>query len=77
MRLHRGLIHEELVAEACGNGNLMTALGATAVQYGRTSFGGHAYEEAVNLAATAAIGLEGALGHDVRPVSNFEDVCWS
>jgi hypothetical protein len=31
----------------------------------------------VNFAATAAVGLEGAFRHDVCPVSNFEDVCWS
>jgi hypothetical protein len=61
-----------LVAEACGDGNLVTALGAAAAENGCSGLGGHANEEAVDLAATAAIGLEGALGHDVRPVSNFK-----
>ena len=69
--------NRRLVAEACGDGDLVTALGAAAVEDSGAGLGGHANEEAVNFAATAAIGLEGALGHDVRPVSNFEDVCWS
>ena len=67
---------EELVAEACGDGNLVTALGPAAVENSCASLGGHAYEEAVNLATAAAVGLKGALGHRVRPVSNLEVVCW-
>ena len=46
----------------------MTALGAAAVQDGGTCLGGHADEESVDLAATTAVGLEGALGHCDYPV---------
>jgi hypothetical protein len=42
----------------------VAALGAAAVQDGCAGFGGHANEESVDLAATAAVGLKGALGHD-------------
>ena len=65
-----------LVAEACGDGDLVTALGAAAVEDGGAGLGGHANEEAVDLATAAAVGLEGALGHGVRPVSNLEVACW-
>jgi hypothetical protein len=61
-----------LVAEACGDGDLMTALGAAAVEDSLSGLGGHANEEAVDLATTAAVGLEGALGHGVCPVSILE-----
>jgi hypothetical protein len=63
-----------LVAEACGDGDLVAALGAAAAEDSGAGLGGHAYEETVDLAATTAVRLKGALGHDVRPVS--EDVCW-
>ena len=73
----------ELVAEACGDRNLMTALGAASVEYGLSGLRGHTNEEAVNLAATAAVGLERALGHDGYPVSDLgvsdldlDYVCW-
>jgi hypothetical protein len=65
---------EVLVAEACGDGDLVAALGAAAAEDSGAGLGGHAYEETVDLATTTAVRLEGALGHDVRPVS--EDVCW-
>jgi hypothetical protein len=67
----------ELIAEACRDSDLMTALGAAAVQNSGSGLGGHANEEAVNFATTAAVGLERAFRHWVCPVSNFEDVCWS
>lgn len=54
----------ELVAEACGDGDLVAALGAAAIEYGCTGLGLHAGEEAVGLGAVAAIRLEGTLGHD-------------
>jgi len=53
-----------LVAEAGGDGDLVAALGAAAVQDGGAGLGCHANEKAVDLAATAAVGLKGALGHD-------------
>jgi hypothetical protein len=59
---------ERLVAEACGDGDLVTALGATAVEDGCTGLGSHANEKAVDLATAAAVGLEGALGHRGIPV---------
>jgi hypothetical protein len=63
------LLHqEELVAEAGGDGDLVTALGAAAAQNGSAGLGGHADEEAVNFAATAAVGLKGALRHDRDPI---------
>ena len=67
---------ERLVAEACGDGDLVAALGAAAVEDGLSGLGGHANEEAVDLATAAAVGLKGALGHRVVPVSNLEVVCW-
>jgi len=54
----------ELVAEACGDSDLMAALGAAAVEYSGSGLGGHANEEAVNFATTAAVRLEGAFRHD-------------
>jgi hypothetical protein len=65
-----GMLHEpgRLVAEAGGDGDLVAALGATAAEHSSASLGGHANEEAMNLGATAAIGLEGALGHLSVPV---------
>ena len=61
-------VAEELVAEAGGDGDLVTALGAAAVEDSGTGLGGHANEEAVDLGAAAAVRLEGALGHDEFPV---------
>jgi len=54
----------ELVAEACGDGDLVAALGAAAIEYGCTGLGLHAGEKAVGLGAVAAVGLEGTLRHD-------------
>jgi len=65
---------EKLVAEAGGDGDLVAALGAAAIEDGGSGLGGHANEEAVDLATAAAVRLEGALGHRGYPVSNV--VCW-
>ena len=54
----------ELVAEACADSNLVTALGAAAAQYSGSGFGSHANEKAVNFRAAAAVRLERALGHE-------------
>ena len=53
----------KLIAEAGGDGDLVAPLGAAAVQDGGTGLGGHADQESVDLAATAAVGLEGAFRH--------------
>ena len=73
-----------LVAEARRYGNLVTALRAPAVEDCLPGLRGHPYEEAVDLAATTAVGLERALRHDVCPVSDLQvsdldllDVCCS
>jgi hypothetical protein len=58
----------ELVTEAGGDGDLVTALGAAAAEHSGSSLGGHAAEEAVDLAATTTVGLEGALRHIKFPV---------
>ena len=60
----------KLVAVAGRDGDLVAAFGAAAAEHGGAGLGGHAAEEAVNLAPAAAIGLKGALGH--RGVSLFE-----
>ena len=52
-----------LVAEACGDGDLVTALGATTVEYGGTGLGLHAGKKAVGLGAVTTIGLESTLRH--------------
>jgi hypothetical protein len=59
------VVDRELVAEAGRDGDLVAALGAAAIQDGAAGFAGHANEEAVNFAATAAVGLECALRHCV------------
>jgi hypothetical protein len=59
---------ERLVAEAGGDGDLVAALGATAVEDGGSGLGGHANEEAMDLATATAVGLESALGHRIYPV---------
>jgi hypothetical protein len=65
-----GMLHEQagLVAEASGDGDLVAALRTAAAEDCSASLGGHANEEAMNLGATAAIGLEGTLGHRSDPV---------
>jgi hypothetical protein len=68
MLLHRWVLSEQLVAETGRNGDLVTTLGAAAVEDGSAGLGGHANEEAMNLRAATAIGLEGALGHRSVPV---------
>ena len=52
-----------LVAEACGDSDLVAALGAAAAEDSSTSLGSHADQESVDLAATAAVGLKGAFRH--------------
>lgn len=64
-----------LVAIASGDGDLVAAFGAAAAEHGSACLGSHAGEEAVDFATAAAVGLEGALGHRIRPVS--KDVCWA
>jgi hypothetical protein len=56
----------ELVAETGADGDLVTALGAAAIENGGTSLGLHAGEEAVGLGAVAAVGLKGTLRHDKK-----------
>ena len=60
-----------LVAETGADGNLVTALGATAVENGGTGLGLHAGEEAVGLRAMAAVGLKGALRHGTNSCSGL------
>jgi hypothetical protein len=57
---------EKLVAETSANGNLVTALGATAAEYGGTSLCLHAGQETMGLGAMAAVGLKGTLRHDKK-----------
>jgi hypothetical protein len=54
---------ERLVAETGADGDLMTALGATAAQYGCTGLGLHTGKKPVGLRAVAAVRLKGALRH--------------
>ena len=60
----KGGARSELVAEACADGNLMTALRATAAQHCGARLGLHAGKKAVGLRAVAAVGLKGTLRHD-------------
>jgi len=66
-----------LVAEAGADGDLMTALGATAAEDCGTCLGLHAGKEAVGLGAVATVGLKSTLRHDknscagVSTCSNF------
>ena len=62
---------QQLVAEACGDGDFVTALGAAAAQYSGSGFGGHANEEAVNFGAAAAVGLKCALRHKSFLLTEF------
>ena len=68
-RRHRG---NELVAETGADGNLVTALGAAAVENGGARLGLHAREEAVGLGAVAAVGLKGTLRHDKKLLRRVE-----
>jgi hypothetical protein len=52
-----------LVAVTGADGNLMTALGATAAEHGSTGLGLHTGEKPVGLRAVAAVRLKGALRH--------------
>jgi hypothetical protein len=53
----------ELVAESCADGDLVTALGAAAVQDGSTGLGLHAGKKPMGLRAMAAVRLKGTLRH--------------
>jgi len=61
-------VEEKLVAEAGRHSNLVAALRAAAIEHSLTGLRGHTYEKAVDLGATAAVGLERALGHNIYPV---------
>ena len=54
----------KLVAETSADGDLVTALGPAAAQYGSARLGLHAGKKAVGLGAVAAVGLESTLRHD-------------
>ena len=56
----------KLVAETSADGDLVTALSATAAEHCGTCLGLHAGKEAVSLGAVAAIGLKGTLRHDKK-----------
>jgi hypothetical protein len=62
---------EKLVAEAGRDRDLVAAFGAAAAQHGSAGLGGHAAQEAVDLAPAAAIRLKGALRHRRILFSNF------
>ena len=61
-------VKEKLVAEAGRHSNLVAALRTAAIEHSLTGLRGHTYEKAVDLGATAAVGLERALGHNIYPV---------
>jgi hypothetical protein len=52
-----------LVAVTGADGDLVTALGAAAVEHGCTGLGLHTGEKPVGLRAVAAVRLKGALRH--------------
>ena len=57
-------VQRRLVAEACGDGDFVAALGAATVEHSGAGLGLHAAQKSVNLAAATAVGLKGALGHN-------------
>ena len=63
---------KELVAETCADGDLVTALGATAAEDGGACLGLHAGKKAVGLGAMAAIGLKSTLRHDKKLLRRVE-----
>jgi hypothetical protein len=62
----RCLCRSKLVAEACADGDLVTALSAATAEDGSTGLGLHASQETVGLGAVAAVGLKGTLRHDKK-----------
>src|SRR5258707_876373 len=58
---------QRLVAVTGTDGDLVTALRATAAQHGGARLGLHAGKEAVGLGPVAAIGLKGTLRHEKNP----------
>jgi hypothetical protein len=63
---------KELVAEACADGDLVTALGAAAAEDGCACLGLHTSKKAVGLGAMAAIGLKSTLRHDKKLLRRVE-----
>jgi hypothetical protein len=55
---------KKLVAETGADGNLMTALGATAAQHCGTGLRLHTAQKAVGLGAVTAVRLKGTLRHN-------------
>jgi hypothetical protein len=65
-----------LVAETGADGDLVTALGTPAAEYGSARLGLHPGKKPVGLRAVAAVWLEGTLRHLIRLLLNlFCDVC--
>jgi hypothetical protein len=64
-----------LVAETGADGDLVTALGAAAVEDGGTGLGLHAGEKTVGLGAVAAVGLEGTLRHGTELLQQEPGSC--
>jgi hypothetical protein len=67
-----------LVAVTGADGNLVTALGAAAIENGSASLGLHAGQKTVGLGTAAAVGLKGTLRHGTellkgqeRPAGSF------
>ena len=63
---------KELVAETGADGDLVTALSATAVKNSGARLGLHAGKKAVGLGAMAAIWLESTLRHDKKLLRRVE-----
>jgi len=55
---------KELVAETGANSDLVTALGAAAIQNSLTGLGLHAGQKSVGLRTATSVGLEGSLRHN-------------
>ena len=60
------VLQEELVAVTGADGDLVTALGAAAVENGGASLGLHTAQEAVGLGTAATVGLKGTLRHGTK-----------
>ena len=56
-------LSEQLVAETCGDGNLVATLCAATIEDILTGLGLHPGKKTVRLGAVTTIGLEGALWH--------------
>ena len=62
----------KLVAETGADGDLVTALRATAAEHCGTCLGLHAGKEAVGLGAVATVGLKSTLRHDKKLLRRVE-----